>query len=427
MQRWSEARGQATSEYVALVLLVATALALAAGLTSGGVAGHVLAGLQRGLCRVAGAACHAPPPPDADLAPCPTDRSTRSESLGVVVDVLSFGDDGELDTVRLSDGRVVVTLHRGRKAGVEVGAGLHVSLGGRVGAEARVGISASFGSGASWTMASVAEARRFVERYGAKATVGGHAVDDMRSVCSFLCGIAGWNPHAKLPQADETDVSAKLASWIKLPLPLGLPSIEATSSALLGVRTRRDDSVTWFFELDADAAAEILTGPSRARIGERDKAVLSFTVDAHHRPVELGVSTAMRSDGRVALAAGDAASLGVSAGEALVTELDATVDLHDPRLRSAAGAFVAALGHPLALGALKRRAGTLRARVAGNLVLDSRTYAVSSSDFELGAKVALGPGVGADYERSGEGMRLLSAETRLPGLPFLPRDDCRPA
>jgi hypothetical protein len=32
-----------------------------------------------------------------------------------------------------------------------------------------------------------------------------------------------------------------------------------------------------------------------------------------------------------------------------------------------------------------------------------------------------------DFEQTRKGMRLLSAETRLPGLPFLPRDDCRAA
>jgi hypothetical protein len=75
MEVCSDARGQATSEYVALVTLVAVVLVLAAGLTSGGVAGHVLAGFQRGLCRVAGTACSRSHPLEADLAPCPVERS----------------------------------------------------------------------------------------------------------------------------------------------------------------------------------------------------------------------------------------------------------------------------------------------------------------------------------------------------------------
>ena len=69
MTGWHGTRGQATSEYVALVALVAVVLALAAGLTSGGVAGHVLAGLQRGLCGVAGKACPRSQPLDADPNP----------------------------------------------------------------------------------------------------------------------------------------------------------------------------------------------------------------------------------------------------------------------------------------------------------------------------------------------------------------------
>ena len=39
----------------------------------------------------------------------------------------------------------------------------------------------------------------------------------------------------------------------------------------------------------------------------------------------------------------------------------------------------------------------------------------------------LGGKLGGAFARTHDGMRLLTAETRLPGLPFLPRDDCRPA
>ena len=81
MGRLRGAGGQATTEYVALVALVAVALALAAGLTSGGVGGQVLAGLQRGLCRVAPVGCPRSEPPRPDLAACPLERRTRRDEL----------------------------------------------------------------------------------------------------------------------------------------------------------------------------------------------------------------------------------------------------------------------------------------------------------------------------------------------------------
>ena len=93
----------------------------------------------------------------------------------------------------------------------------------------------------------------------------------------------------------------------------------------------------------------------------------------------------------------------------------------------AAERFVASLRDPLAPGALVRNAAAVRERIAETGVIDRRLYALSSSAYELGAKLALGSELGGAFSRTHEHMRLLSAETRLPGLPFLPRDDCRAA
>jgi hypothetical protein len=428
MKGWSDARGQATSEYVALVALVAVALALAAGLTSGGVAGHVLAGLQRGLCRVAGTVCVRSQPPAADLAPCPLERTTRRESLDGAFAVVTLGDGGTLSAVRLSDGRVVLSMRDEKKAGVEVGVGLHVSIAGRRGSEATAGVSASIGSGRSWTLQSVDAARDFIARHGSQATVGGHAVDAARSACSILCDAIGWRPHAELPPADELYMSEGLAAALKVPLPPGLPTFRASGGALLGTRVGRDGSSTWFLQLDSAVGAEVVRGPGTATLGHERQAVVSYTLDAQKRPVELVIHTVVRNAARGALrGARRGTSAGAAAGGVLVTELDATLDLHDARNRAVAEAFVGAFRDPLAIGALAHRAVELRERVEQVGVVDRRTYALSSSALQLGAKVALGEEVGADFERAKEGMRLLSADTRLPGLPFLPRDDCRSA
>ena len=58
--------GQASSEYVALLALVAVVFTLAVGLTSGGIGARVLAGLQRGICTAVGRACPVPTPVRAD-------------------------------------------------------------------------------------------------------------------------------------------------------------------------------------------------------------------------------------------------------------------------------------------------------------------------------------------------------------------------
>jgi hypothetical protein len=422
MERWRAAPGQATSEYVALVALVAVVLALAAGLTSGGVGGQLLAGLQRGLCRVARTACPQAEPPRPDLAPCPLESTTSGESLDGALELVKLGRGGTLTAVRTSDGRVTVTLADATTLGGELGLGFRLSLGERHGEAASAGIGASIASGRSWTLPNAAAARAFVDRYGSKATIGGQAVDLVRSGCSILCDAVGWRPHAELPPPDEEYMSQGAAA--KLEAPFGL--VHASGGGLLGTRLRRDGSSTWFLRLDAAAGAEVEGTPRTLSASAQRHAVVSYTLDRRGRPLELAVQSVARDAGGAGLrGARGGWSAGADAGAALLTERDATLDLHDPRNRAAAMAFVAALRHPLALGRLRRSAAAVRERIARTGVVDRRTYALASSAFELGAKLALGAQLGGAFRRSAEHMRLLSAETRLPGLPFLPRDDCR--
>ncbi len=426
MGRWSDARGQATSEYVALVLLVAVVLALAAGLTSGGVGGQVLAGLQRGLCAVSGTACPRVEPPGPDLAPCPLERTTRRESLDGAVDFLDLGSSGTLTTVRGSDGRVTVSLIDASALRGEVGLGLHVSIGEREGDEVTATLGASFASGRSWTLPNAAAARAFVDRYGSKATIGGKAVDELRSGCSILCDAVGWRPHAELPPPDET-YTAK-GGLAELKVPLIVATAEASGGALVGARTRRDGSSTWFLQLDVSYGLRAVLGDDALTAGRQRQAVVSYSLDAQGRPSQLVIHAVTRMGGRVTLGGSRKGLSGkLGGGSQLVTELDGTLDLHEAQNRAAADAFVRALKDPLATGELERRAAALHERIASAGIVDRRTYAMASSSFALGGKVAVGAQLGADFERAQEGMRLLSAETRLPGLPFLPRDDCRTA
>jgi hypothetical protein len=426
MERFGDRRGQATSEYVALVLLVAVVLALAAGLTSGGVGGQALAGLQRGLCRVAGAACAQPQLPSADLAPCPVERSTSVETLDGAFEAVKLGRRGTLTAVRTSDGRVTVTLADGTTIGGELGLGFTFGLGDRHGGEVTAGIEASVMSGRSWTLPNAAAARAFVDRYGAKATIGGKAVDLVRSGCSILCDAVGWHPHAELPPPDELSMGHGLAA--KLTVPPALASVRASGGGLLGARLRRDGTNTWFLQLDGSAGGDLELDQDTLGAAWQRQTVLSYTLDAHQQPTRLVIHTVGRTGGRGMLrGARGRLKGGIGAGGARVTELDATLDLHDARNRAAAAAFVAALRDPLAPDELRRSALAVRERVARAGAVDRRTYALSSSAFELGAKLTLGAQLGGAFSRTHEGMRLLTAETRLPGLPFLPRDDCRAA
>jgi hypothetical protein len=429
MERWRAAHGQASGEYVALVALVAVVLALAAGLTSGGVGGAVLAGLQQGLCRVAGTACPAPRPSRPDLAPCPVETTTTTESLDGAFDFVQLGRDGTLTAVRTSDGRVAVTLAHGTTIGGQIGLGLRVAAGQERGAEATAGLTASVASGRTWTLPDAAAARAFIDRYGSKATIGGQAVDLLRSRCSILCDAVGWRPHAKLPPPDERYMSHGGA--VDLAASYGPASAQLSGSALLGSRLRRDGSSTWYLQLDAEGGADVAAGAIVGSVGAAGEAVVSYTLDAHRRPLELNLQTTVRTSAGGALhgekGERDRASAELGADAGLLVERSATLDLRDPQNRAAAAAFLAALRDPLAPGELRRSATAVHERIAQSGIVDRRTYVLSSSAFALGATVALGAELGGGFERKHEGMRLLSAETRLPGLPFLPRDDCRVA
>lgn len=426
MARWRETRGQATSEYVALVALVAVALAFAAGLTSGGVGGRLLAGMQRALCHVTGTGCADPPAAVDELAPCPVERTAGGESLDGAVELVRLVGGGSLTTERGSDGRVTVTLANDTSAGGAVGIGSQLALGGSHGAEATVRLASSYTLSRSWDLPDASAARAFVGRYGAKATLVGEAVDLVRRGCSILCDAIGWRPHAELPPPDAVTIGRGTAA--SLSGSLGPATADASNGAMLGAQLRRDGGSTWFVRLDAALGAELGLSAWTLGAGAQGQAIVGYTLDARRRPTQLAIRTVARTEAAGGVRAGGGRTTAALRGErAQAIELDVTLDLRDARNRAAAERFVAALRDPFALAALRRSAAAVSERVKRAGVVDRRVYALSGSAFELGAAVALGARLGGSFARTREGMRLLRAETRLPGLPFLPRDDCRPA
>ena len=417
MRRGGGERGQAAGEYVALVALVAVALTLAAGLTSGGVGAGVLAGLQRGLCRVAGGACPRPLAPRPDLAPCPLGRERRSEELRATIAALRLGSTGTLDTERTSDGRVTVTLAKGSAAGGELGVG--VRLGG-AGASGRAGAGIAWTSGSAWSFPDEAAARRFAATYGGKVTIGGWLVDEVRSRCSLLCDAIGWRPHPRLPEPDETFEEGGALATLAGALGLRGGTLGLGGAAVLGRRVARDGARTWYLRVGAAAVAGLHLDALELGADAGGEAVIAYALDARGRPATLGIQVAGEASGHLGAA-------GARAGGGLVTELEATLDLHGAANRAAAAALLGALRDPRELPALPGRVARLAALIAREGRIDRRLYAVRDAATGVDGLLALGLELGGGFERATRGLRLVRAETRLPGLPFLPRDDCRPA
>jgi hypothetical protein len=432
--------GQAANEYVALLAVVAAVMAGLVGLTSGGVGAHVLAGLQRGICAVTGAACRGGTVAERDrLTACPLERRLSEERLSETIASVRLSSSGTLTAVRSSDGRVTVTLADGSGAGLETGAGAWVALGRTVGGEAKAGIGLVWASGRSWTFPDEQSAQRFVARYGDKATIRGKLVDEVRGLCSLLCDAVGWRPHPQLPEPDETHAEGGAAATLAEAFG-GHGGGDA--GLVLGRRLRRDGEKTWYLRLNAKAAAELRLPGAELVASGTAQAMLSYRLDRDDRPLSLGVHLVGEGSGRVALAGvlrrGTANGSG-KAGETRggVVELDATLDLGDDGDRAAAGALLKALGGVVpavpqaaaglggAAAEVGRSAAELGARIAARAQVDVRRYALSADASRYGGALALGLKLGGAFERSAKGLRLVDARTRLPGLPFLARDDCR--
>ena len=468
MGRLREERGQATHEYVALLAVVAIAITALAGISASGVGASVLRGLQRGVCLVAPGPCPRLVAVRDDLAPCQLRRDDSVERLGETIGIVELGTSQTLKAVRNSDGTVVVTLADGSDVGAvwKVGAGAAAGST-EVGSKLRAGAGLVWGSGRSWTLPNEAAALDFIARYGDKATTKGRLVDQVRSRCSLLCDAIGWRPHAELPPPDATYEEAGAAA--RFERLLGRGQVNGQLKGLLGRRVERDGSSTTYVQLDAELLGQLGLPLGAFEGGGAGEGVLSIERAPDGSPRALGVSVAGSGAGRAALAGeagvggrgrggaggragggargggvgGSARGRDVGAGargrgagggsaeadvlRGALVELEASLDLTDPANLALASAVVDALGDRASWSDLPRRVGALGERLLSDGQIDLRAYRKSSSAKQIGAEIAAGVALGGGWKRTTTGLELLAAWTRLPGLPFLARDDCRRA
>lgn len=434
MGRLRGERGQATHEYVALLAVVAIVVAGLTAISASGVGASVLRGLQRGICAVAPGPCPRLIAVRDDLAPCELRRDDRVERFGETLGIVELGTSQTLKAVRRSDGTVVVTLADGTDVGAVWKLGAGVAAGGaEVGAKGRAGAGLVWGSGRSWTLPDEAAALDFIARYGDKATTTGRLVDQVRSRCSLLCDAIGWRPHAELPPPDATFQEGGAAA--RAERLLGGGTLAGQVKGLLGRRIERDGTVTTYVRVEGSLLAQLGLPPATREGAAASEGVLSIVRGPDGRPRSLGVSAAGGGAGRIELA-GRAGARGRGGGgrggdasadvlRGALVELEATLDLTDPDNLAAAAALVEALGDDAARGDMPRRALALGRRFDSDGQIDLRAYRSSASARGIGVEIGLGVSAGAGWKQSTSGLELLAAWTRLPGLPFLARDDCR--
>jgi hypothetical protein len=404
--------GQSTLEYAALVLLVLGVLA--AGLlaaSGGGIAEAVTAQMARALCLVRGGECgeHA-------REPCVTASTLRQTAVGARLAVVRLSGGGAALRERRSDGSVVVRLVARGGLGLEIDAGMEIGLGAlRLGGSVGGLVEGRVGRGRTWYLESDAEADRLLRALRARAL---RSMPRAGGIALLRMGDAG-----PPPEPDETFGEQGLGSELRARLGGAGIALEATD--LIGSLTRRDGRRT----LTLRRVNELSLGvPAVAGAVAGHEERYGLEVDGAGRPLALTIVDTLRIDGGSRLPAPLRAALGdqarhMRAGRLAV--LERHLDLGDPASLAVAGAFIRALREPrLGLGervaiseALRRRldtAGSARALV----------YELDAERTELHGKAALGLGVGGDYERSTQTLRLVAARAMTPGGVWSERADC---
>jgi hypothetical protein len=156
--------GQASSEYVAILLVIGAILTGAATVAVAvpGVGERVVRTVRTGLCIVGGDICRDSDARAAGLSPCVTaERSDRRDTT-LDIAVLRLGGHGEWQLALQSDGRAVVTRLEENDVGATVGVGLTFSPAG-VKAGATGALVAAFHGGRAWRFADAAGASAFLE------------------------------------------------------------------------------------------------------------------------------------------------------------------------------------------------------------------------------------------------------------------------
>lgn len=408
MRSVRDERGQATTDYVALIAVVALLLGtgvVVAAAGAPGVANGILGQFRRALCLVGGGDC-----PIAPRTPCTVASSRDTRRFAVNIVLVRFDEDTVVLRERLSDGTVRLTLSTRDGGGVEGGVGGRFKVdvrGHEIGAEreARAGIQAVLGHGEVYYARSERAADRLLEEIRRPRADPG----------------AG-------PRASEVFYEGGLRGLGRLAgggAHVAGGRLDGVASAMLGARhDRRTGRVTVSLGVGASGTGlvkALLAGGAGALAGQ---AVLGLTLDRHGRPAELTLSATGTVAGGASLPTGIADALkGAIPGTSSAStdgrrwELGARVDLRDPAV---AGAWEAYRRAPASASGIRALGGALRSHAT----VDVRTYAVDGSASGVGGSLALGVKLGGEFEHAVDRARLLAAARRPPFGLWEERMDC---
>jgi len=369
--------GQASAEYVALLLVAATLLTVAgAALTLPDLRHSITHAVRTAICIAGGDVCRTAEAKAAGLPPCVTsERSTRQETT-LDIAVFRLGEHGEWQLALASDGSATVTRLEEREAGGTAGVGVAFSPAG-VEAQARATLSAGYRSGGLWRFADAAGAAAWLEAARRTGTVPDGRLPDVR-----------WDAFTAQGQAAADVALADLAS----------AGVRGGADGALGLR-REGGRRTLTLALASDAATlmvELLEAPF----------VLA--------PPRSVVADVTWEDGTVRDIAVRAAT---QEGER-TEELTARLDLRDATSRALVTRVLTPGGSPRdELRALAERVGT-------HGTVERAGYVTTEQRSGISIAGRLGVAIGFSDEQVTSERRLVDAVTRIRGGPLQRRFDC---
>ena len=126
LPRRHTAAGQASAEYVALLLVATLALAGIAAVAVPGVGERLVRTVRTGICIVGGDVCRGADARAAGLPPCLTRERSRRQETTIDIAVVRLGGNGEWQLALRSDGSAVVTRLAEAAGGATAGVGVDV-------------------------------------------------------------------------------------------------------------------------------------------------------------------------------------------------------------------------------------------------------------------------------------------------------------
>jgi hypothetical protein len=402
--------GQASTDYVAVLLLVAIVAGAAAAAASGaGVAPEIRRQMLRALCVVRGGEC------EVDRQPCVVASSSNADAARLSVLVVRLGHDRLLVRERRSDGTIAVTLSEGDEVGFGLSAPsahVRVALGRNaltLGGEATAAALAARRAGRTWVLRDPRSADALVGllRDAARSR-------DPRALAAFGPPAATFNERGLKVSGGVTGARAGLA---------------ISAADMAGTREDRlSGRRTIYVRRSDDASASLSVRGAGVKLAAAPSEQYAVTLDRGGRPVDLAVvSTGTYSAGVVLprdlqVAAG---VLGAPLRSTRTIVREEHLDLTEPGNLAVARAFLAAVAHPgLRLGPAVDVSRKLTRRLDAAGVIDVRAYDADARHYGIDVGGSVGVKLGAGYDHDAVRSRLRFAATRGIDGVWRRRGDC---